>query len=239
LPEKLESLAFTCKYSYITNSLDYCGQHNAFKEFKKFIENPSEEKIEEIEKFLSTFESLYPYLKLIANANSLALFDRKVIEAYWLGNKLLDNIPVEKVKEMILKDLSAPGLLPKFIAEKKATPLQGKIFPHHSFHVLHLNFVTKKVDPVLENLKKCIISWGTIKEIQEDHLLVNGAVLSHPEKFELRSDAMLVQNLFIKDPQIGDVVSVHWNSAVEKISENQLNMLKKYTMKNIDFVNSL
>ncbi|MCL1594496.1 MAG: DUF6390 family protein [Actinomycetia bacterium] len=46
----------------------------------------------EIAHIVQQFEGAWPYLELIAGCNGLDPLDRRVVEAYWVGNDLLDHI---------------------------------------------------------------------------------------------------------------------------------------------------
>jgi len=238
--KKINSLIKACKYSFITNQKNYCGQNNAFSEFRDFIENPVPSKIQRIESLFSSFEALFPYLKLISKANNLSPLDEKTIEAYWLGSDLLEKVSLEETKKMILEEFAKPGLLPKNIAEKKAELIPENSVSHHSFHVLYINFVTKKVEPVLKNLDNCLISWGKIKEVQENFLLVNSTeLLFEFNEFKLKEKTKKIDSGLVFSPEKNSFVSVHWNFAVEQIDKTELHNLKKFTEKNINAVNSL
>jgi len=239
---ELEALAFACRHSFITNKLEYCGEEGAFREFKEFIEAPVPEKAEHIKELLSTFEGFHAYLKLIGKSNNMQPFDFRVIEAYWLGNRLLENVGTEKVRQMILTDLSRPGLLPKSIAEKKADSLTGEVFPHHSFHVLYMNFMTKKVEPILKNLDNCLVGWGKVKELhpEKEKIVIEGVKLTHfNNEFQLDGQTKSIGPGLLKELKKGAFISVHWNNAVSVLSEEQLSNLRKYTKKNVEYVNSL
>lgn len=240
LQEKIDSLVKACKYSFISNKKNYCGSANAFSEFKDFIENPLPEKTERIEKLFESFEALYPYLKLIAKANNLLPLDEKTIEAYWLGNELLEKVSLNETKEMILSDFAKPGLLPKSIAERKAESIPFGSVPHHSFHVLYINFVSKKVEPVLKNLDSCLITWGNVKEVQENSLVVDSVQLVFDSgEFKLKEKRKSIDSGFVSQAEKNSFVSVHWNFAVELIEKQELKSLKHFTEKNINAVNSV
>ncbi|MFH1107292.1 MAG: DUF6390 family protein [Candidatus Micrarchaeota archaeon] len=235
-----DGLVRACKYSFSTNRLDYCGEHGAFTEFQSFLDGPDEGKAVKIRALFHSFTGLYAYLELIASCNARDPLDADVVEAYWLGNNLLDNVPAENVREMLLQRLSGPGLLPRRIAEEKASVLSGKVFPHHSFHVLHVNFVTEKVAPLLGNLDNCIIHWGRVKEAEENCLLVEGVELFEGERvLALRPAEKRIDRGLAKDALPGDAVSIHWNSAVERISPKQEGMLRRYTEENLALANSV
>jgi hypothetical protein len=238
--EKINALIKACKYSFITNKKNYCGSVNAFSEFRDFIQNPSQEKTNRIQELFFSFEALYPYLKLISNANNLSPLDEETITAYWLGNELLEKVSLEETKKMILSDFAKSGLLPKSIALKKAEEIPLNSVPHHSFHVLYINFISRKVEPVLKNLDNCLISWGKIKEIKENSLVVNSIQLFfESNEFKLKEKIKEIDKGFVVEPEKNSFVSVHWNFAVELIEKKQLQSLKKFTEKNINAVNSL
>lgn len=194
--------------------------------------------VPQVKKLFPTFYGLYAYLSLIAKSNGQKPLDEEVVEAYWLGNRLLETVELENLKKTITADLAKPGLLPKTIAEGKANALSGQVFPHHSFHVLYMNFITKKVEPILQNLDKCLVKWGKILELNGSNLKVETVQLTHKPKFELAHTTCKVNNLFAKEANKGDFVALHWENAIIVLSEKQLENLKFYTQKNIDLLNS-
>ncbi|MFH1895577.1 MAG: DUF6390 family protein [archaeon] len=237
--KKIDSLVKACRYSFISNKKNYCGTTDAFSEFKDFIENPLPEKTNKIETLFMSFEALYPYLKLIAKANKLSPLDEKVVDAYWIGNELLEKVSLDETKEMILADFVKPGLLPKSIALKKAESIPFGSVPHHSFHVLFINFVSRKVEPVLKNLDSCLISWGKIKEVKENSLVVDSVQLVFDSgEFKLKEKRKAIDSGLVFGAEKNSFVSVHWDFAVELIEKQQLKSLKHFTEKNITAVNS-
>src|SRR3989338_2915565 len=130
----MDSIAFACAYSYITNKLDYCGQTGAHAAFLDYIQSPSAEKQDSIKQLLSSFFGLRSYLQLIAEANKKDWLDFEVLEAYWLGNSLLENVKHSDFQKTVLS-LQNFGL-PRALAEKKAKELPAVLLPHHSAHVL-------------------------------------------------------------------------------------------------------
>jgi hypothetical protein len=236
---EIKGIQRACKYSFITNKKEYCGKKNSFKFFKEFILNPEIKRIKRIEKLLMSFNGFYPYLKLIGESNSLNPFNEKVVEAYWTGNNLLENIPLKSIKKMILNDFVKAGL-PKKIAEKKALNLKKKVFPHHSFHVLYINFISRKVLPILENLNNCIVLWGKVVKEEKENLKVKGEKL-FLEKGKLRFDksVIMIKKGFVQENVLNKFVSFHWNFGVEVLNKKQLKNLKKFSLKNLELVNSI
>lgn len=232
------ALQFACKYSLITNELGYCGKEKAFLAFEDFLSKPSEKKVPRIKKLLESFYSVDSYLKIIAEANHLEKFDSSVLEAYWLGNELLEKVSFSEIQKTIF-GFEKFGL-PKKIAEQKANGLPAGILPHHSMHVLHVNFITRKLKPLLKNLSNCLVSWAQVKGIEKKsgRIKAKGIELKILNgDFVLQEKKRLIENPFSLLPAKGDFVSVHWNNAIETLSKQKLKGLQKTTLKNLQLIN--
>src|SRR4249919_2138534 len=80
------------RYAYGPNRLGYCGPDAADELLGEATEGGDLRRIRELAR---GFEGAWPYLELIARANGIAdPLDGRVVEAYWLGNRLLDGVPV-------------------------------------------------------------------------------------------------------------------------------------------------
>lgn len=238
--QETNALEFACRYSLITNRLDYCGKSNAFLAFQDFIENPSEKKIPEIKGLLDSFYGEKSYVELIAALAGKNRFDSEVLEAYWIGNELLEKVPHNEIQNTILS-LQKFGL-PKKIALEKASALPFSMLPHHSLHVLHVNFITPKLKPLLQNLSNCLIQWAEVKKLNEEKgkIEVKGIELKNlNNKFVLEAKIKSIENPFSLLPEKKSFVSVHWNNAIQVLSETQLKNLKKFTLQNLEAVNSI
>jgi len=79
----------------------------------------------------------------------------------------------------------------------------------------------------------CRVGWGRVKKISNDYLLVDyypieimkAKVCDKIEK-DICWDKLILPN--IKE---NDWVSIHWNTAIEKLNKEKLNNLKKITKK--------
>jgi len=234
----MDPLQFASAYSYITNKLDYCGKTGAYAELLDYIRAPSEEKHGHIKQLLSSFYGLRSYLQLIAESNEKDWLDFEVLESYWLGNKLLENVSLSDFQKTILS-LQQFGL-PRSLAEKKASLLPAGLLPHHSAHVLYVNFITPKLKPLIKNLSNCTILWAKVEGQKFDgRIIAKGVELVLQNRaFALREKKLLLANPFNLKVERKDFVSVHWNNAIALIEENQLENLKKFTMRNIEAINS-
>jgi len=234
LPEAgIEALVKACKYSLPPNALGYCGPAGTAEKFAEFISCPSKEKEPEIRQLLQEFNSLFPYLELIASSNDLQPFDLEVVEAYWIGNSLLENVPKRDLQKTVL-GLQRFGL-PRDIAEQKAASVPQGAVPHHSFHVLHVNFVNPKLKPLVQNLSNCLVQWAEVKQSKGESLLVKGIELfSESWQLKLREKVKNVENPFEIEAKKGSFVSVHWGKAIDVLGEDSAAQLKAFTLKNLN-----
>jgi len=157
-----QGLLLCSRYSVAPNFFGYCGPDKNKSLIDHLKENVADKEVLHI---LKEFETLYPYLQLIAYANKIINpFDRRVVEAYWLGNSLLKNVSVI-YPSFLTEKLS----LDKKINNKKMKGILKKVFslpvlPHHSFHVFNIFKRTGKinVEHTLETMDQCRISCGQI-----------------------------------------------------------------------------
>lgn len=229
---EIDALKRACLYSFIPNRLGYCGPPGCWEAFSSFIQSPAEGQAPAVRQLLQHFSALHPYLELIAKANEKSAFDPEAIEAYWLGNDLLLNVQFSEFQKTILS-FQRSGL-PRPIAEKKAACLPACLLPHHSAHVLYVNFISKKVPPLIENLGDCLIQWAEVKSESEKGIEARGiGLFSEGGEFKIREKSKKIQNPFKIKPKPGDFVSVHWGNAIEILSEESLKSLKKFTQLNL------
>lgn len=219
-----------CLYSIPPNRLGYCGPENSWHHFQKFLSRPTEENASEAKELLKRFNALHPYLELIASANRLQPFDKEVVEAYWLGGNLLESVQYTEMQKTILNFQNFG--LPRSIAERKAANLPDGMLPHHSMHVLYVNFISPKVKPFVQNLSKCLVQWATVKGQTNKGIRVKGVeLLLESKELKLRESEKIVQNPFNLELHPRDLVSVHWKNAIEKISSDEVKDLKNCTEK--------
>ncbi len=233
--EEINALKRACFYSIPPNKLGYCGPVESRKLLQEFISNPAEESAEIAKEQLTHFTALFPYLELIATENNLQPFDSEVIEAYWIGNSLLENVSFREIQKTILS-FQHFGL-PHSIAKKKAKELPDGIIPHHSMHVLYVNFISQKVDPIVKNLSSCLVQWAKVLEETPKGIRAKGIELfSESGELKLREKEKTLQNSFGLKLAPGELVSVHWNNVVEQISEDELKRLEKYTKATLEAI---
>ena len=227
----MKGIELAARFSYITNSLRFCGPKKASKQFLQYLSKKNNE--QKVKDSLLKFEGLYPYLSAIAEKNNKDIFDYEVIEAYWIGNKLLDNFTNEDNKT-IIKKLMQRGL-PKSIGENLINNLPSGLLPHHNFNVMYVGVgrVTGSVETNLQNMDNCRISWGKVLEVLQDKLLVQSNLLiKNKNKFELKQNetktAVYLKQM-LPDAMKNDIVALHWGFAPLILTKEQGGNLDKYT----------
>jgi len=229
-------------YSLPSYSLGYCGPQDA-ESRKALFDYASGKKVDEqiIRNIFEKFEAAYKYYQLIANKNSIAdPLDEKVVEAFWVGNSLLDSVNEQDLKNLILTGFTEPGLLSKKVATQRAGQVPKGAVPHHSFHVLILGAVTGRIKLQGELLDLCRIGWGRVVEVKEKKLKVKCRLLVVGKKYELGRE---VEKEIEWDPKIapgvkvGDWVSFHWAQACEVLTDEEVKNLEYYTQETIYLIN--
>ncbi len=234
----MNGLKLAALYGFYPHKLGFCGPEE--KSTKKILlDYISGKKISErkIRKILKNFEAAHSYYKLIAKSNKIKdPFNREVVKAYWIGNKLLDKIKIGDLRQMVAEDFSKPGLLPKEIALKKAQEIPKNSKAHHSFHVLIIGSVTGRI--VLEGklLDICRIGWGKVINMEKDKIKVKYQPLVGKKKLILGKPAekeIIWDKVFAPKIKIGDWITFHWNHIAEKIGKEGEKNLEKYTKINL------
>jgi len=232
-------------YGLIPNELGFCGPRQHL--LRKFIKGKIT--ATQILPVLKQFEAAYSYYQLIAQKNKIKTgpFNKKVVEAYWIGNELLDKITADDLRELIIEKFSRPGLLSKETAIAKAKRIPASAKPHHSSHVLILGSITGRVnfegDTKLKDV--CRVSWGKIikkskiknqkSKITVEYQPLAGnkkIILGKPIKKEIIWDKNLIPKI-----KIGDWVSFHWNHAIQILTTSDVANLQKYTLNTLKTLN--
>ncbi len=208
------------RYAFAPNFLKYCGPDKN-QELKGYLQTKTSDA--GLKAMLNDFAAMHPYLQLIAKANGIAdEFDERVVEAYWLGNKLLENVSMRSFFDHVKIKLKIKER--KWFEQK--LPQGAK--PHHAFHVF--NFITRTghraVAHTVESMDNCRISAGLVvgpMTVKTDKLIyVHG---------QLRLQPGVIKPIQTIDNHLkpGDLVTLHWGWVCEKITRQQATNLDKYT----------
>ena len=231
------------RYAYPPNELGYCGPGDAdgMLEAAIALEGSSSagDVAGEITERARSFEGAWPYLQLIATANRIAdPLDERVVEAYWIGNSLLDNV--------------TPALLGGSIETRfrrragrgwesliEVLPVTSR--PHHSFHVFAIYpwvglLRSGRVAEPLRVLDQCRIRWGLVEEVTGDLALVRSRPLTWdglrlgygPVRTETATVAKAGSG-FVGGLRSGEWVSLHWDWICDRLTQRQVVALGRYS----------
>jgi hypothetical protein len=236
----MNGVALGARFSLATNRLQYCGPADAEPLLYRAITEGSG--LPEAARALSGFEALMPYLELIAEKHGREVFDRDVVEAYWVGNPLLDAF--DRADFLRLLEALVRRGLPRSMARGLADRLPPEPLPHHTFHVAYVGVgnVTGHVPTTLANMEACRPAWAEVVEAAGERLRLRGPTLvldggsiawGPPVERELRYDPRV-----ISDPRPGESVAVHWGWPALKLTADQRAALERYSRRSLDQANA-
>jgi hypothetical protein len=238
------------RYAYGPNRLGYCGPDEE-RELFAAATGGSDDAL--LRSLATRFEGAYPYLELIARSAGIAdPLDARVVEAYWLGNDLL-----ERVRPGDLEANLAARFRPRLRTggwRWLATKPEAGAVPNHAFHVLDVfplagMLRTGQAERVLEVMDACRIRWGRVLERDGDWLVVNCVPLALVEgRLELvaarpqrvrgwRDGVGFLGRVGESEVAPGDVVSIHWDWACERLDRRSLASLMAWTRRELGIAN--
>ena len=244
-PDAARSIAGTTRfvrYAFMPNRLRYCGcdDNSTILEYATAgVREPP------LVGMLRKFTGALPYLTLIARGNGIPdPFDERVVEAYWLGNELLERVEARDLYDS-LRDRYRTQLSAK-VMESVAAKAPAGARPHHSFHVLDVwRHADRTGGDVLAMLDSCRISWGVVRGVEAGELVVERSHLElRAGRLELgapRTDRVtrLVQGQgFANEARPGDAVSIHWDWVCETIDDRERASLERYTRHHLRLANA-
>ena len=235
----MNGIQLGARFSLATNRLRYCGPADAEGHFLRAISEGTD--LEASANALLQFEALAPYLRAIAAKHGRMPFDFDVVEAYWIGNDLLDSFTQDDFRA-ILVELGKHGL-PRSIVARLSSRLPEHPFPHHAFHVMFVGVgaVTGKVETTLENMEKCRPGWGRVEHLEDGRVVIDkprllldeGRLrLGEPERSVHPLDSRLLPEV-----SLGDWVALHWGLPVALVTGTQRDRLETYTSRAIEATN--
>jgi len=244
---EVEGELLHAKHALQPNTLGYCGPD----ENGTILEHLHQSSVsEELTSTLTRFEAAYPFVRMIAKSTGRQPFDREVTEAYWIGNHLLESVPLSDFFEFSHRDLAPKGRAGSKEETKSLFRELGPLAkPHHTFYVLGMYARSSPKSgseaKLLELMDSCRISWGRVLEVKPKTLLVQRRSLtlkegrlglSPPGRKEVRYDPEIPSFSTVRK---GDTVSVHWNFASDRLSPRQLANLTRYTSLDVEATNRL
>lgn len=240
----MDGVARCSRYSLGPNRLHLCGP-DLNRELLAYLgEHTSDDGLANI---LKQFKTLYPYLQQIAHANQIKdPFDPRVVEAYWLGNSLLDAIPQKTYYRHLADNLQIKKMSRRRQVDQLKDKLAHGALMHHSFHVLNIWRRTghHDVEHTPDTMDKCCVTWGKVLKVSGPILTVsrqpitkdNGRLLFAPARRQ-KITRRLEDTSLLDEIKAGDYVSLHWDTPCEIITAEQVANLKKYTNLSLQLAN--
>lgn len=206
------------RYAYPPNALGLCGADAPRTLLEYGSTRESDGGLAELAR---TFDGAWPYLELIAGANGIEdPLDPRVVEAYWVGNRLLDRVePGSLARHVDDRFRGRIGRAREHVFDAVAL---GAV-PHHCFHVFAVYpwlglLRTGIVEQPLRILDQCRTTHGIVVSVEGERIVAlarpllfeDGELrLGEPEEREARwQDGGLS---FVRTPAPGDHVSLHWD----------------------------
>jgi hypothetical protein len=208
------------RYAYPPNELGYCGPQGAAALLRP--DAPAE-----IARRARGFEGAWSYLEFIAASAGIAdPLDEAVVEAYWIGNDLLDGVsPPDLVAWLGERFHGQPGGTWRTASERAV--------PHHSFQVFEVypwaGLLTAKAGPVAVSvLDRCRIRAGVVLDVhgesatvRSNPLVWDGAELTPgPPRDEVAAWSVGGRSLLGRLAP-GDRVALHWDWVCDVITGPQ------------------
>lgn len=227
------------RYAYPPNALGYCGPDDPAGLLRMGADGRA---VDELARLASRFDGAWPYLELIAGCNGIAdPLDRRVVEAYWVGNELLDRVPAATLMSWLSEHFWRP-------AGPMVSPAMTAV-PHHSLHVFAvypwLGLLRAGAEvPALRVLDRCRIRWGRVAAVRGDMVAVRERPLCFAGSRLGLGPARLgwargsADGVGFAGPlSPGDMVSLHWDWVCDRLTPGALRWLVACTARNLRAVN--
>jgi hypothetical protein len=224
------------RYAYPPNALGYCGPADSAALHEYAAGRVSDAGLVALAR---QFAGAWPYLTLIAGANRVPdPLDAAVVEAYWLGNRLLERIPGRLFAAHVVDRFADRAT--RHETELAELALTGRA--HHNFHVFAVYpwvglLRAGHVEEPMRVLDSCRIRWGQILPIHNGQTQVSsrplhwtgGELVLGPPRTETARVSLPVRE--------GDTVALHWDWVCDVLDARQTAALRHYTMTQLDIAN--
>jgi len=233
------------RYAYPPNALGLCGADATRTLLEYGAAGASDRGLAELAR---TFEGAWPYLTLIAGANGIAdPLDPRVVEAYWVGNNLLDGITARELSRHV-EDRFRGRIGRSW--ERVLDAVGAGAVPHHTFHVLAVYpwlglLRSGTVEQPLHVLDRCRTTPAIVQSAGDG----NARVLLRPLEWNGRSlelgpftarDVRWSDDglAFAACPRAGDWVSLHWDFVCDRLEPAEAARLAYETRRTLAAVNA-
>jgi hypothetical protein len=231
----MDGIALGARFSIETNRLGFCGPAGMEPAMRAAILKG--DGMPSVGRALLQFEALGPYLEAIAEKHGRSPLDHDVVEAYWIGNELLDAFE-RKDFISLLGALTGRGL-PRRIADRLTQRLPEMPLPHHLFHVCFVGVgnVTGHVETVLPNMESCRPAWATVVSATDGVLTLRKPRLSQKDGYlSIGTDETVTvayDPAFLPAVRQGSQVVLHWGWPAMELSSRQRINLERYSAESL------
>jgi hypothetical protein len=230
------------RYAYPPNDLGYCGPDDPLG----LLAAGTPEANAEIGRRARAFEGAWVYLELIAAATGIAdPLDARVVEAYWVGNELLDQIEPGWFLGWLRKRFhgQSGGQWASGIPD-----LDGAVRPHHGFHVFAIypwvGLLSDDSDVPRSILDQCRIKIGTVTSVDGELAVVSQRPLTWdgqrlgigPAQDQSVRWSEAGRSL-LEGVSVGDRVSIHWDWICDVLSPAQADALESSNARQLEVTN--
>lgn len=231
-------LTLFARYAYPPNELGYCGpgDHRALLDYG--ATGVTDGGLGELAR---GFTGPWVYLTLVAGAAGIDNpFDARVVEAYWIGNKLLDQVePLDFTNALHERLRPRSGSSSAGNGLTEAVPSGAA--PDHNFHVFEVYPWSGLLggnhdEKALNVLDRCRIRWGQVVEAHGGQATISYRPLTWDgERLELGEPTTETVTWahdglgFVDTLRPGDWVSAHWGWVCDKLDARQLANLRRRT----------
>jgi hypothetical protein len=242
----MDGLLRCSRYAFGPNRLHYCGPDMNAELAAHMTERKNDAGLSGI---LSKFETLYPYLQLIARANKIAdPFDDRVVETYWLGNELLDQVTQEQLYWHMKDTLKVQKKIGVEGMRQVTDRWSAYTVPHHAFHVLEVwrEGIGKDSVHTEANIAECIVNTGVVRAVSGVRVTIDTKPLRYDEQqgwhFGAVTERVVTRDLgssdAIDDIAIDDRIAYHWGVPCEVLTDQQASNLERYTVRSLRAMNN-
>ncbi len=233
------------RYAFAPNELGYCGPADSQELLGYGATGVVDRGLAALAR---QFDGAWPYLELIAGAVGIPdPLDHRVVEAYWVGNSLLDQVGITALGNSMEQRLRCrTGSQFSLIADS----VRAGGVPHHSFHVfgvypwVGLLSNDRIAHQALVVLDRCRIRWGKVDSVIGDQVLVrsqpltwDGRTLALGEPVVETARRALDGSGFVDRIGPGDWVSLHWDWVCDRLGPRQLADLRRYSLRQLKITN--
>lgn len=242
--ELADGAALFARYAYPPNAHGYCGPADSETFFALGTDvltrggdsAPLRARARE-------FDGAWPFLRLLADATGRTdPLDPEIVEAYWLGSPLLDQLQTDLVHNRL-------GRIAATANRQLSEVTLRQSLPHHSFAVFciypwaDLLNQPAAASQALQVLDRCRIRTGRVIAVDDDRAEVESRTLTWDGE-RLGDGPVSTETVIAAVEGVGlapslrpgDWVSLHWEWVCDLLSDDQRRHLDQFTDRHRDLI---